>query len=55
MIDNTVWVTCDFCYRSHGALVNREGGNSLALAVQSAYEKAGESARRCDHTGGVNR
>ena len=47
---SAVFVTCDLCYRSHGATVDREDPKS----VKAGYEDAGEKARECDHTGGVN-
>jgi len=47
---SAVWVTCDLCYRSHGATVDKDNPQS----VKDGYTKAGEAARQCDHTGGVN-
>jgi hypothetical protein len=48
---STVWVTCVLCYRSHGALVDRDKPGS----VKAGYLSAGAKARECDHTdGGVN-
>lgn len=48
---SAVWVTCDFCYQSHGAAVDKDDAKS----VENGYNEAGAKARNCDHTQGVNR
>lgn len=47
---SVVWVSCDLCYRSHGAVVDRDDPKS----VEAGKAEAGLAAQNCDHTGGVN-
>lgn len=46
---SAVWVTCDLCYRSHGAIVDRDSAKS----VEAGYTEAGLKAKNCDHGRGV--
>lgn len=49
MYASAVWVTCDLCYKSHGAQVDKDS----PADVKRGYEEAGAKARNCDHGGGT--
>lgn len=46
---SAVFVTCDLCYKSHGAIVDKADPKS----VEAGYTAAGIKAKNCDHGRGV--